>query len=167
MRLVVVGSRRCLKRHPRPRSPQDLTEHDCLCLRLPSRGGLLSWEFKPRGKTINARVAGRPRFNSSDMIVAAALAGHGLAWVPDDAVAAHIDAGRHRLPPRRRPPATVTRSGSNQSALKPSRSTTTAHLSASLRKRAAACSGVLGMNSRPIAGILSRTSACASTAPMA
>jgi len=94
MRLVVVGSPDYLAHRPRLRTPQDLTEHDCLCLRLPSHGGLLPWEFKRRGKSINAHVTGRLVFNSSDMIVAAALAGYGLAWVPDDTVAGHIAAGR-------------------------------------------------------------------------
>jgi len=94
MRLVVVGSPDYLAHHPRLRTPQDLTEHDCICLRLPSHGGLLPWEFKRRGKSINAHVTGRLVFNSSDMIVDAALAGYGLVWVPDDTVAGHIAAGR-------------------------------------------------------------------------
>ncbi len=74
--------------------PQDLTGHDCICMRLPSHGGLLPWEFKRRGKSVNAHVTGRLVFNSSDMVVAAALGGHGLAWVPDDAVGEHISSGR-------------------------------------------------------------------------
>jgi DNA-binding transcriptional LysR family regulator len=94
MRLVVVGSPDYFARRPRPRTPQELTQHDCLCLRLPSHGGLLPWEFKRRGKSIHVHVTGRLVFNSSDMIVAAALAGHGLAWVPDDAVASPIADGR-------------------------------------------------------------------------
>jgi DNA-binding transcriptional LysR family regulator len=94
MRLVVVGSPDYFARHPKPRTPQDLTQHDCLCLRLPSHGGLLPWEFRRRGKSVHAHVAGRLVFNSSEMIVAAALAGHGLAWVPDDAVGVHISDGR-------------------------------------------------------------------------
>ena len=94
MRLVVVGSPKYFERHPRPRTPQDLTNHDCLCLRLPSHGGLLPWEFKRRRKNINVHVTGRLVFNSTDMIVAAAVAGHGLAWVPDDAVSEHVAAGR-------------------------------------------------------------------------
>ncbi|WP_404302185.1 LysR family transcriptional regulator [Alicycliphilus denitrificans] len=94
MRLVVVGSPSYFERHTRPRTPQDLTEHDCIGLRLPSHGGLLAWEFQRSGKSINAHVTGRLVFNSSDMVVAAALGGHGLAWVPDDAVAEHIAAGR-------------------------------------------------------------------------
>jgi DNA-binding transcriptional LysR family regulator len=90
MRLAVVGSPDYFTRHPRPRTPQDLMQHDCLCLRLLSHGGLLPWEFRRRGKGIRVHVTGRLVFNSSDMIVAAALAGYGLAWVPEDAVAAHI-----------------------------------------------------------------------------
>ena len=94
MRLVVVGSPKYFERHSRPRTPQDLTNHDCLCLRLPSHGGLLPWEFKRRRKNINVHVTGRLVFNSTDMIVAAAVAGHGLAWVPDDLVSEHVAAGR-------------------------------------------------------------------------
>jgi DNA-binding transcriptional LysR family regulator len=94
MRLVVVGSPGYFRRYPRPRVPQDLTGHDCIGLRLPSHGGLLPWEFKRRGKSLNAHVSGRLVFNSGEMVVSAALSGHGLAWVPDDAVAAHVAAGR-------------------------------------------------------------------------
>jgi len=93
MRLVVVGSPNYFQRHPHPSEPQDLTLHDCIGLRLPSHGGLLPWEFKRRGKSLNAHVSGRLVFNSSEMVVAAALGGYGLAWVPDDAVAEHIANG--------------------------------------------------------------------------
>jgi DNA-binding transcriptional LysR family regulator len=94
MRLVVVGSPGYFRRHPRPRVPQDLTGHDCIGMRLPSHGGLLPWEFKRRGKSLNAHVSGRLVFNSSEMVVAAAMSGHGLAWVPDDAVTEHLAKGR-------------------------------------------------------------------------
>lgn len=97
MRLVVVGSPGYFQRHARPKVPQDLTDHDCIGLRLPSHGGLLPWEFKRRGKSLNAHVTGRLVFNSSEMVVAAALCGHGLAWVPDDAVVEHIAQG-HLVP---------------------------------------------------------------------
>jgi DNA-binding transcriptional LysR family regulator len=94
MRLLVVGRPDYFVRHPPPLTPQQLTEHDCLGLRLPSHGGLLPWEFKRRGKGIKVHVTGRLIFNSSELIVAAALAGLGLAWLPEDAVAAHIASGR-------------------------------------------------------------------------
>lgn len=94
MRLAVVGSPQYFEHRARPRTPQDLTLHDCLGLRLASHGGLLPWEFKRRGKGVHVHVTGRLVFNSSDMIVTAALAGHGLAWLPDNAVAEHLAAGR-------------------------------------------------------------------------
>jgi len=97
MRMAVVGSPDYFARRPPPRAPQDLTEHDCIRLRLPTHGGFLNWEFKRRGRTVNAQVTGRLVFNATDFIVAASLAAHGLAWVPDDLVAAHVAAGHLTL----------------------------------------------------------------------
>jgi DNA-binding transcriptional LysR family regulator len=94
MCMAVVGSPDYLARNPRPRTPQDLTEHNCICLRLPTHGGLLNWEFKRRGKSKSARVTGRLVFNTTELIVGATLAGHGLACVPADIVREHIAAGR-------------------------------------------------------------------------
>jgi len=96
MRLVVVGSPDYFARHPAPRSPQDLTDHDCIGLRLPTHGGLLTWEFKRRQKSVNVHVSGRLVFNSGELILAAALGGHGLAWVPGDLAGKHLAAGRLR-----------------------------------------------------------------------
>jgi DNA-binding transcriptional LysR family regulator len=94
MRMAVVGSPNYLAQRPRPRKPQDLTDHDCIGLRLPTHSGILAWEFKRRGRTVNAQVAGRLVFNAGELIVAATLAGFGLAWIPSDVVADHIAAGR-------------------------------------------------------------------------
>jgi len=94
MRMVVVGSPDYFARQPRPLVPQDLTAHDCIGLRLASHGGLLKWEFTRRRKTVNAHVTGRLVFNSSELILAASLAGHGLAWLPLDAAEEHISSGR-------------------------------------------------------------------------
>jgi DNA-binding transcriptional LysR family regulator len=92
--MTAVGSPRYFSRHPKPVTPQDLTGHDCIGLRLASHGGLLKWEFRRRRKSLNAHVSGRLVFNSSELIVAAALSGHGLAWVPLDVVEDHIASGR-------------------------------------------------------------------------
>jgi DNA-binding transcriptional LysR family regulator len=94
MQMAVVGSPDYFSRRPRPLTPQDLTLHDCIGLRLASHGGLLKWEFSRRRKTVNAHVTGRLIFNSSELIVAAAVSGHGLAWVPLDLVQEHIAVGR-------------------------------------------------------------------------
>lgn len=94
MRMLVVGSPDYLARHPRPLSPQDLTLHDCMGLRMASHGGLLKWAFARGQKSVNAHVTGRLVFNSSEPMLAAALSGHGLAWLPVDVVEQPIAAGR-------------------------------------------------------------------------
>ena len=94
MRMAVVGSPDYFLRHSRPLSPQDLTQHDCIGLRLASHGGLLKWEFSRLQKTVNAHVTGRLIFNSNELIVAAALSGNGLAWLPLGAVEEHVAEGR-------------------------------------------------------------------------
>jgi DNA-binding transcriptional LysR family regulator len=54
----------------------------------------MNWEFKRRKRSVTAHVSGRLVFNGSNLIVEAALMGHGLIWVPDDIVAEHVSAGR-------------------------------------------------------------------------
>jgi DNA-binding transcriptional LysR family regulator len=46
MRMAVVGSPAYFANRKRPRTPQDLTAHDCINLRLPTYGGLYAWEFE-------------------------------------------------------------------------------------------------------------------------
>ena len=94
MRMVVVGAPAYFAHHPSPQTPQDLQGHDCIGRRLPTHSGLLNWEFKRRGKSCSVNVSGRLAFNVNDLIVAAALGGHGLAWVRHDQVADHLAAGR-------------------------------------------------------------------------
>lgn len=94
MRMVVVGSPAYFARRPQPQTPQALGDHDCIGLRLPTYGGLLPWEFKHGERNTTAHVKGRLVFNRSDLMAEAALAGNGLAWVPDDMVSEHVAAGR-------------------------------------------------------------------------
>jgi DNA-binding transcriptional LysR family regulator len=93
MRMAVVGSPAYLDAHGRPRTPAELIDHDCIGLRLPTHGGLLNWEFRRRGKTATTHVSGRIVLNASDLILAAAEAGLGLAWLPDDLVADRLASG--------------------------------------------------------------------------
>jgi DNA-binding transcriptional LysR family regulator len=94
MRMAVAGSPAYLARQGRPTTPHDLTGHDCIRQRLPTHGGLMNWEFKRRGRNVNAHVTGRLVFNSSSLLVEAAVTGHGLIWVPEDVVAGHVAGGR-------------------------------------------------------------------------
>jgi DNA-binding transcriptional LysR family regulator len=94
MRMIVVGSPKYLTGQPKPSKPQDLPLHDCIGMRLPTHGDLMTWDFQRRGKKISVHVTGRLTFGSSDLIVSAALAGFGLCWVPEDMVSEHLAKGR-------------------------------------------------------------------------
>lgn len=94
MRMVVVGSPDYFVSRSKPSTPQELTEHDCIGMRLPTHGGLMTWDFQRRGRRVSVHVSGRLVFSNGDLIVRAALAGYGLGWVPEDMAAEHIAAGR-------------------------------------------------------------------------
>jgi DNA-binding transcriptional LysR family regulator len=93
LRMVVVGSPSYLARNPRPRKPQDLAHHKCINLRLPTLGGLYAWELEKGKRELRVRVDGQLVFNSMSMIIRAAIAGFGLAFVMEDIVAGHIADG--------------------------------------------------------------------------
>lgn len=94
MRMAVVGSPDYFARRGQLRTPQDLTAHDCINLRLPTYGGLYAWEFEKDGREVKVRVEGRLVFNNIALRMNAALAGLGLAYLPDDQAQAQIAAGR-------------------------------------------------------------------------
>ena len=94
MRMAVVGSPPYFAKRPRPKTPQDLTANDCINLRLPTHGGLYAWEFEKRGREVKVRVEGRLVFNNLALRLGAALAGLGLAYLPEDQAAAHLADGR-------------------------------------------------------------------------
>lgn len=94
MRMAVVGSPDYFKRRNRPQTPQDLTSHRCVNLRLHTHGGLDAWEFDKDGRELRVRVDGQLVFNSVSMMVNAALGGMGLAYVPEAEVAEHLKTKR-------------------------------------------------------------------------
>jgi Transcriptional regulator len=94
MRMIVVATPEYFKQHPCPKKPQDLTEHNCINLRLPTYGGLYAWEFEKGRRVLNVRVDGQLVFNSLWFILDAALAGRGVAYLPEDMVASHLAAKR-------------------------------------------------------------------------
>src|SRR5580698_4915257 len=94
MRSAVVGAPSYFAKRPRPRTPQDLTSHACINLRLPTHGGLYAWEFGKAGRELRVRVEGQLVFNGTAPMLDAALGGFGLAYVPEDAVQAHLADGR-------------------------------------------------------------------------
>ncbi|NYT60416.1 LysR family transcriptional regulator [Alcaligenaceae bacterium] len=94
LRMAVVGSPGYFATRSLPRSPHDLNEHNCIRLRLPTHGGFLPWDLDKDGEETKFPVSGQWVFNNSSSIVRAALAGYGLAYVPEDMVVEDIAAGR-------------------------------------------------------------------------
>jgi DNA-binding transcriptional LysR family regulator len=94
MKRAVVGSPAYLAGRALPRTPQDLTRHNCINLRLATHGGLAPWDFVKDGKELQVQVEGQAIFNTTPQKLQAALDGAGLATLPDDMVAEHVAAGR-------------------------------------------------------------------------
>ena len=94
LRMAVVGSPSYFAERKRPKTPQDLTQHNCLNLRLPTHGGsLYVWEFEKNGREVNARVEGQLVFNSAGLLLKAALQGLGLAYVTEGNAQPHTSNG--------------------------------------------------------------------------
>jgi DNA-binding transcriptional LysR family regulator len=93
-RMAVVGAPSYFARRSRPNKPQDLTAHACINLRLPTYGGIYAWEFEKRGRELKVRVEGQLVFNNIALRLNAALAGCGLAYLPEDQVHKHLADGR-------------------------------------------------------------------------
>jgi DNA-binding transcriptional LysR family regulator len=94
MQMAVVGAPSYFERLPEPARPQDLTEHNCINLRLPAHAALYAWEFERKGRRVRVRVEGQMVMNATHQILSAALAGIGLAYVPEVMAQPHIAQGR-------------------------------------------------------------------------
>jgi DNA-binding transcriptional LysR family regulator len=94
LRMAVVGAPSYFRKRPEPKKPQDLIGHNCINLRLPTHGGLYSWEFEKGGRELKVRVEGQMTFNGAAQMLNAALAGYGLAYIPEGMVEPHLAKGR-------------------------------------------------------------------------
>lgn len=93
-RRAVAAAPTYFAHRPQPRTPQDLTMHNCANLRMATLGGPYGWEFVQDGRTLNVQVPGQLIFNTSAQLLTAALDGHALAYAPEDVIQPHVDAGR-------------------------------------------------------------------------
>ena len=94
MRMAVVGSPSYFKARPEPKRPQDLIGHNCINLRLPTHTSLYAWEFERGSRELRVRVDGQLTFNTTGQLLNGALAGLGLAYIPEGMVQPHIAKGR-------------------------------------------------------------------------
>jgi hypothetical protein len=91
MQLIVCGSAKYFAHHPKPQTPDDLSQHRCINFRLAETGRIFPWEFERDGR----------RFNRS-VTCLAALKGMGLAQIGSYQAGAAdqrgaVDPGANRL----------------------------------------------------------------------
>ncbi|MFP2420988.1 LysR family transcriptional regulator [Pseudescherichia vulneris] len=94
LRMAAVASPDYFARYPIPQTPHELTQHCCINQRMVRSGGLYVWDFDQDGGDLNVRVSGQLTFNTTEHIVYAALAGLGIAFLPEEEFGSHIEAGR-------------------------------------------------------------------------
>jgi DNA-binding transcriptional LysR family regulator len=93
VRSAVVAAPDYLARHPRPKTPQDLADHNCILIRLPS-GATFPWPFEKGGQRVEAAVSGRLTVNDERLALRAALDGVGVLYTTLEPVAPLIEEGR-------------------------------------------------------------------------
>ncbi len=94
IRMAVVGSPGYFASHPLPLTPADLPAHNCIGMRLPTYGGVFPWEFSNEGHELNVRIEGQLIYNNISLRLSSALAGLGLAYLPEDQVTACVQSGQ-------------------------------------------------------------------------
>jgi DNA-binding transcriptional LysR family regulator len=94
MRMAVVGAPSYFAKRPPVRIPQDLLQHSCINLRLPTYSSLYAWEFEKDDNELKVRVDGQLVLNGVGLILRAALDGMGLAYLPEDLVKPPLAEGR-------------------------------------------------------------------------
>jgi DNA-binding transcriptional LysR family regulator len=94
LRMAAAASPEYFESHSTPKNPRDLLKHSCINQRMQTAGGLYVWEFERRGQPLNVRVDGQLVSNTSLSMVDAALAGLGIAYLPEEEFAPYLENGR-------------------------------------------------------------------------
>ena len=93
LRMATVAAPAYFAKHREPQTPNDLTGHACINLRMMT-GGIYAWEFEKNGRELKVKVQGQIVLNNVDLIVAAAVAGRGIAHLIEDRVASLLAEGK-------------------------------------------------------------------------
>lgn len=94
-RFLAVAAPTYLAAHGQPRTPQDLQRHACIRHRLPS-GKPYRWEFARRGQEVAIDVPGTLMLDHTGLMVQAAVAELGIAYVPQRVAQHALDSGALR-----------------------------------------------------------------------
>ncbi|PRA10433.1 MULTISPECIES: LysR family transcriptional regulator [Pseudomonas] len=77
---VTLASPAYLAKHPAPKSPQDLSQHNCLLFNLLSSQN--QWVYEKNGARHSVRIAGNAQSNNSEAVREMVLTGLGIALSP-------------------------------------------------------------------------------------
>ena len=91
-RVVAIASPDYLARHPAPKVPPDLQQHNCIRFRKDL--SCMPWEFSKGKSRFEMSVNGSLTVNSLDLTVRAALDGIGIGYTLESYVSTHIASGR-------------------------------------------------------------------------
>lgn len=96
----LVASPDYIAAHGAPEKPEDLLDHQALMQ------GTEAWQFVDGDRIVSVRPRGRFKADNATALAAAALAGLGIAWLPDGVTHSHVETGalvplmtRHPPPP--------------------------------------------------------------------
>ena len=93
-RMALVAAPEYFEHRATPRTPQDLIDHACINLRLPTSGGLWAWPFAKNGREIKVRADGHLVSNNLALMREFARSGAGLAYFPEHFVEQDLAQGR-------------------------------------------------------------------------
>ncbi|HGW6093946.1 TPA: LysR family transcriptional regulator [Serratia marcescens] len=94
LRMAAVASPEYFARCAAPQTPRDLMQHCCINERMVQSGKIYTWEFEQENGKFHVRVEGQMTFNTSEHVVDAALAGLGIAFLPEEEFGTHLQEGK-------------------------------------------------------------------------
>ncbi|HBX9991800.1 TPA: LysR family transcriptional regulator [Klebsiella variicola] len=94
LRMAAVASPEYFARCAAPQTPRDLMQHCCINERMVQSGKIYAWEFEQQNGKFHVRVEGQLTFNTSEHVVDAALAGLGIAFLPEEEFGTHLQEGK-------------------------------------------------------------------------
>ncbi|ENO13873.1 LysR family transcriptional regulator [Marinobacter nanhaiticus D15-8W] len=89
--MVACASPDYLNEHPAPAAPHQLKEYDCL---LYGHGSSMDWVFDENDSPLQITVKGPLRANNGEVLRDLAIAGRGIAYLPDFIVSGAVSSGQ-------------------------------------------------------------------------
>jgi DNA-binding transcriptional LysR family regulator len=94
LRWSVLGAPAYLAAHGRPKTPEELTRHECIRYRFPTAGSIYRWEFVRGRREFSVEVRGGVTVNDGALMMTLALKGMGLIYTADLFAAREVAAGQ-------------------------------------------------------------------------